>query len=449
MGLGDIGWIKHRNEEFRRPSVVQDNEGGVIAQENDQFLLPPEVYDRPHGGIPIIIFLGDTNQLPPVMKKAVYSTDTPRSCTSDASGKVAFSDFINPPNDVEVESYTFYMDEVLRQSDPEFKTLLHNMRNGTMRDTDIDLLDQRKLSNLSEDERTNFEKGSLHLVPTWKQASQIIFNYLQQDMSTPIAKFTASFSSIRSDGKNCCVKECSYPKQNALCNGSKVMLLKNFVVEQGLMNGAVGEVKYLCYKHQSGPHPDIHEINDEEHDSNLQYVIVDFPESDIPDEDKFFPDLPSTCVPIPIVEEMCEKKCCSVRALPLRCCKALSIHKSQGMTVGPGKPFGFVTVHYPTKGSRSTPGLELVATSRAQKLDYLAVGNEEAELSRQLLGSIGTTKAYESRKTYLSQVKARAEESANRIKEKITLLDESQIKTYKGGCEFLLSWYNNIKDGTE
>ena len=59
MGLGDIGWIKHRNEEFRRPSDVQDNEGGVITQEDDQFLLPPEVYNRPHGGIPIIIFLGD------------------------------------------------------------------------------------------------------------------------------------------------------------------------------------------------------------------------------------------------------------------------------------------------------------------------------------------------------------------------------------------------------
>ena len=178
---------------------------------------------------------------------------------------------------------------------------------------------------------------------------------------------------------------------------------------------------------------------------------MDFPDSDIPEEDKFFADLPSTYVPIPIVDEMCEKKCCSVRALPLRCCKALSIHKSQGMTVGPGKPFKFVTVYYPTKRSSagSTPGLELVATSRAEKLDYLAVGNVEAEFSKQLLGSIGTTKAYETRKTYLQKVKARAEESANRIKEKITLLDENTVQTYEGGCEFLLAWYNSIKDGTD
>jgi hypothetical protein len=451
MGLGDIAWIKHRNEEFRRPSNVLDDDGGVIAQEHVEFLLPPEVYDRPHGGIPIIIFLGDTNQLPPVAKKAVYSTDTPRSSTSDAAGKIAFSDFINPPNEDEVESYTFYMDEVLRQSDNEFKTLLQNMRNGTMTDDDIKLLDDRKLSNLSADERRNFEEGALHLVPTWKQASRIIFDYLQNDMTTPIAKVTSQFSSIRTDGKNCCVKECNYPKQNAICQGSQVMLLKNFVVEQKLMNGAVGEVKYLCYRHQNGPYPDNDEVNDEQHDSNLQYAIVDFPDSDIPEEDKFFADLPSTYVPIPIVDEMCEKKCCSVRALPLRCCKALSIHKSQGMTVGPGKPFKFVTVYYPTKRSSagSTPGLELVATSRAEKLDYLAVGNVEAEFSKQLLGSIGTTKAYETRKTYLQKVKARAEESANRIKEKITLLDENTVQTYEGGCEFLLAWYNSIKDGTD
>mmetsp|Transcript_19065 Transcript_19065/g.32483 ORF Transcript_19065/g.32483 Transcript_19065/m.32483 type:complete len:101 (-) Transcript_19065:40-342(-) len=52
-------------------------------------------------------------------------------------------------------------------------------------------------------------------------------------------------------------------------------------------------------------------------------------------------------------------------------------------------------------------------------------------------------------KTYLQQVKARAEESANRIKEKITLLDENTVQTYEGGCEFLLAWYNSITDGTD
>jgi hypothetical protein len=447
MGFGDFAWEKHRNEENRRATTVLNDEGTTIPQVDAPVLLPPEVYNRPHGGIPIIYKFGDQNQLPPVAKQPVYSTKTPRSGTSDAVGKIAFSDFVNPPNDADVESYTFYMDEVLRQSDTEFKDLLDNMRNGSMRDEDIDLLLGRLISKLPADEKRNFEEGSLHLVPTWKQASEIIFKYLQDEMEAPIAKLTSQFSSIRTDGKNCCVKECKYPKQNALCVGAKVMLLKNFVVEQGLMNGAVGVVEHLCYKHRNGPYPNNDELHGEdEYDRNLQYAIVNFPDSTIREESKLLPNLPSTCVPVPIVEEMCEKKCCSVRALPLRCCKALSIHKCQGMTVGPGKPFKNVTVHYPTKnsGAHSTPGLELVATSRAEKLEYLAVGNVEADLSRQLFGSIGTTKAYETRKAYLQQVKTRATESVNRIREKIALLDVNPEKSFEGGCEFLLNWYNEI-----
>ena len=79
------------------------------------------------------------------------------------------------------------------------------------------------------------------------------------------------------------------------------------------------------------------------------------------------------------------------------------------------------------------------------KLEYLAVGNVEADLSRQLFGSIGTTKAYETRKAYLQQVKTRATESVNRIREKIALLDVNPEKSFEGGCEFLLNWYNEIK----
>ena len=74
----------------------------------------------------------------------------------------------------------------------------------------------------------------------------------------------------------------------------------------------------------------------------------------------------------------------AVFELPLRCCKALSIHESQGVTVGPGKQFQCLTVHYPTgnTGTRSTLGLELVATSRVEDLSCLAICNKPAsELS--------------------------------------------------------------------
>lgn len=202
--------------------------------------------------------------------------------------------------------------------------------------------------------------------------------------------FSAKYSSVRSDGKNCCVSEFRYPQQNALCDGAKVILVKNFAVELGLMTGTVGVVKQLCYKHANGSCPD-------DNDDELQYVIVDFPDCLISENSKFFEDLPRTYIPIPIVEEMCEEKCCSVRALPLRCCNALSKHKRQGMSGN--DPFECVTVHYPTNNTARMPGgLELVAKSRLrlESLDCVAIGNRmEEDLIRQQLTSIGRTKAYD------------------------------------------------------
>lgn len=201
--------------------------------------------------------------------------------------------------------------------------------------------------------------------------------------------FSAKYSSVRSDGKNCCVSEFRYPQQNALCDGAKVMILKNFAVELGLMTGTVGVVKQLCYKHANGSCPD-------DNDDELQCVIVHFPDCLISENSKFFEDLPRTYIPIPIVEEMCEEKCCSVRALPLRCCNALSKHKRQGMSGN--DPFECVTVHYPTNNTARMPGgLELVAKSRLrlESLDCVAIGNRMEDLIKQQLTSIGRTKAYD------------------------------------------------------
>ena len=129
-------------------------------------------------------------------------------------------------------------------------------------------------------------------------------------------------------GTNHAVKECSYPKISGLCVGATVMLLKNYVSELGLMNGAVGTVKNVVYKSKEGPR---------EKGSLPSYVIVDFPKSTIPNDDKFFPDKPRTWIPVPITCFNCERYCCSAETIPLRVCKAISIHKCQALSLGPGK----------------------------------------------------------------------------------------------------------------
>ncbi len=125
------------------------------------------------------------------------------------------------------------------------------------------------------------------------------------------------------------------------------------------------------------------------------YLVVDFPESTIPEDQKLIPNQPKTWIPIPLFTRRCKKKCCSITAIPLMICKSLSIYKSQGMTVGQGKQFTKVVVHLPVGvGGNKCPGLELVAVSRAVKLNDFAVGISIAELTRQAPLRIGNTDAY-------------------------------------------------------
>jgi hypothetical protein len=80
-------------------------------------------------------------------------------------------------------------------------------------------------------------------------------------------------------------------------------------------------------------------------------------------------------------------------------CKSLSIHKSQGMTVGHGKQFTKAVVHLPIRvGGNKWPGLELVAVSRAVELNDFAAGDSITALTKQALLRIGNTDAYRSQK---------------------------------------------------
>ena len=90
-------------------------------------------------------------------------------------------------------------------------------------------------------------------------------------------------------------------------------------------------------------------------------------------------------------------------------CKSLSIHKSQGMTVGHGKQYTKVVVHFPVGvGGNKCPGLELVAVSRAVELYDFAVGDSITELTRQSLLRIGNTDAYCAQNTLLEETRRKS-----------------------------------------
>ena len=87
--------------------------------------------------------------------------------------------------------------------------------------------------------------------------------------------------------------------QSSLCEHAKVMLLINYIAEYKVMNGSVGVVKQLCF---GNPEGDTIGLED-----SLMYVVVDFPESTIPEHQKLIQNQPKTWIPTPLFTRQCEK----------------------------------------------------------------------------------------------------------------------------------------------
>ena len=80
-----------------------------------------ELTTRFFEGIPVFYSMGDTNQLPPVaMKSIANDSNTNSSCSAGAIGTIAFSEFMDTPNQSETVNFTFHMTDVVRQKDKEF-----------------------------------------------------------------------------------------------------------------------------------------------------------------------------------------------------------------------------------------------------------------------------------------------------------------------------------------
>ena len=139
--------------------------------------LKREVFNRPWGGIPFIYSFGDCAQLPPVMMTALYDDKKAKANTADMLGKIAITEFLDPPNKRQCESTIVVMDQVLRQDNPEFLNILNGMRNGSLESKDVDIILSRCLDKLPKNDIESF-KDAIHLVPQWKMAHPIVFKYL-------------------------------------------------------------------------------------------------------------------------------------------------------------------------------------------------------------------------------------------------------------------------------
>ena len=155
------------------------------------------------------------------------------------------------------------------------------------------------------------------------------------------------------------------------------MLLVNYIPEVGLMNGSVGTVIDICS-------PNSDRSNSDDHSN---YVIVHFENCTIPEDQKLIPGLPSMYVPIPVHKSTCDNHCCTMHSIPLRVCKAITIHKSQGITIGENQMFKYAVVHFPEAPQPDSPIQALVAFTRAMPPHNFAIGN--ANITQKELKKIG------------------------------------------------------------
>jgi hypothetical protein len=198
------------------------------------------------------------------------------------------------------------------------------------------------------------------------------------------------------------------------------------------MNGSVG-VREICFKNPEGDAKPV--LSD--------YIVVEFPRLKL--TQSLIPRQDSKMIPIPRTTTPYEKNCCSISALPLQIYRALTIHKSQGMTVGEGEQFEKVIVYLPDNAR--TPGLPLVACSRSKKATDFAIGNNlHQDVSKKDIQQIGSTKAYKARRSILKELGEKAKETQQPTIDGIAALHEGEMesnRSFEGGCEFLLKWYIN------
>jgi ATP-dependent DNA helicase PIF1 len=231
--------------------------------------------DRPFGGIQIILF-GDFFQLPPV------------------NGDFCF----NSKAWTELKLTNVILKKVFRQSDEVFVNLLNNIRHAILTADDIALLTERVKQKCTDAIQPT------RLVSHNDQADRI--NKIELDkIQVPVHTFKAKYKGtdqlkIEFLKKNCV----AYDTLN-LKVGSHVMMLRNTYSEQGIINGSVGIVKdistYPIVMFENGEEiliaPEVWAL--ERYDDVLEKVVTE----------------------------------ASIEQIPLIFSWAITIHKSQGMTL--------------------------------------------------------------------------------------------------------------------
>ncbi len=238
--------------------------------------------ESPFGGIQLLV-LGDFYQLPPV--------------SNDQQVDFCF----NSQGWQEADFKLFELTEIFRQSDLRFIQLLNNIRYAALNDDDLALLNHRQ--GLSVPTEVNPTILVTHNYQADKINTEKLASLLGEEEFTYKMSESGRENAIAFLKKNCLAQP-----QLTLRRGAQVMMLKNTLQKQGIINGSIGIITGFTIKDKL---PIVHFNNGEK--------CIISPEEwnvEVFNEEKQVKEVTGT-----------------IKQIPLALAWAITIHKSQGMTL--------------------------------------------------------------------------------------------------------------------
>ena len=298
----------------------------------------PENKSEPFGGRSIILF-SDFGQLPPVLDLPMYANNVSHNTTSN-NGLASYKIF----------QEVYKLDVIQRQSgdskdQKDFRGILLRLRDG-----DSTLDDWKKLSTRFEGKLNMIERNrfldAVFILTIWDDVDRVNTDMLRS-LNSPVAKILAVHTGGREAKKANSDVAKGLEAQLLLAKGARVMLTANLWTEGGLVNGSMGTIHDIVFV-ENGP-PSLPAA------VFVKFNFYEGPSITTPEGDKVVP-----IVPIKRTWESKSGMLCSRFQVPICLAWAITVHKSQGLTLPKAKI---------DLGSKEfAAGLSFVAVSRVRSL---------------------------------------------------------------------------------
>jgi len=320
------------------------------------------------GGIPIVLLFGDDYQLPAVVidgkgygATRVLGDDGKLNSALNTIQKEGRNVFLRLASVVRKLTRS----QRIQTGDVQLQTYCDAIRyNGGLNDNQAEELLRLKINHpdISDAKREELLHEAMWIFTTNAEAKEHNKRMMTHhvDKTNPLMNFGYKlFPSAKSTKDRGFFSHFPIKTRNSasvpLCRGARICLDRNIWTETGLYNGAMGTVIDIRFAPGESPLQ-----------GNLPlYVIVKMDEYVGPIWDAKNP-----ChVPIPPMKCPCEKFCCDMEKVPLQLSFARTLHRFQGVSVGPGHAIPCMVFDPGQTGFEgNNPGILYTGISRATTL---------------------------------------------------------------------------------